>query len=94
MDFKDWTVKQASSTVSDIRPQGRAPHRGSVLGIEHMPASEITSILTLARKMNPAKSHPLLKGKKVLLLFYEASTRTRSSFEIAEIGRASCRERV
>jgi len=33
--------------------------------------------------MNPSKPRPLLRGKRVLLLFYEASTRTRSSFEIA-----------
>jgi aspartate carbamoyltransferase catalytic subunit len=33
--------------------------------------------------MNPLKARPLLRGKRVLLLFYEASTRTRSSFEIA-----------
>ncbi|HEX8816907.1 MAG TPA: aspartate carbamoyltransferase catalytic subunit [Terriglobales bacterium] len=76
-------MKQASSSAESIRQQGRTPHRGSVLGIEHMPASEITGLLTLARMMSPAKPRPLLKGKKVLLLFYEASTRTRSSFEIA-----------
>jgi aspartate carbamoyltransferase catalytic subunit len=39
--------------------------------------------LDAARRMNPAKPSSLLRGKKVLLLFYEASTRTRSSFEIA-----------
>jgi len=33
--------------------------------------------------MNPLKPRPLLRGKRVLLLFYEPSTRTRSSFEIA-----------
>jgi aspartate carbamoyltransferase catalytic subunit len=33
--------------------------------------------------MNPQKTRPLLRGKRVLLLFYEPSTRTRSSFEIA-----------
>ena len=48
-----------------------------------MQASEILSLLNLARRMNPAKPRPLLRGKRVLLLFYEASTRTRSSFEIA-----------
>ena len=32
---------------------------------------------------SPAKPRPLLKGKRVVLLFYEPSTRTRSSFEIA-----------
>jgi aspartate carbamoyltransferase catalytic subunit len=57
--------------------------RGSLLGIEHLEASEILGLLTLARRMNPLKPRPLLRGKRVLLLFYEASTRTRSSFEIA-----------
>jgi aspartate carbamoyltransferase catalytic subunit len=40
-------------------------------------------LLRLARRMNPLKPRPLLRGKRVLLLFYEASTRTRSSLEIA-----------
>jgi aspartate carbamoyltransferase catalytic subunit len=57
--------------------------RGSLLGIEDLKAQEISSLLTLARKMNPKKPRPLLRGKRVLLLFYEASTRTRSSFEVA-----------
>ena len=57
--------------------------RGSLLGIEGMPAAEINRLLQLARKMNPLKARPLLRGKQVLLLFYEASTRTRASFEIA-----------
>ena len=57
--------------------------RGSLLDIEHMSAAEITRLLNLARRMNPQKPGPLLRGKRVLLLFYEASTRTRSSFEIA-----------
>lgn len=57
--------------------------RGSLLGIEHLGAAEILGLLKLARHMNPARSRPLLRGKRVLLLFYEASTRTRSSFEVA-----------
>ena len=57
--------------------------RGSLLGIEHLSASEIMGILQLAKRMNPRKTRPLLRDKRVLLLFYEASTRTRSSFEIA-----------
>ena len=57
--------------------------RGSLLGIEHMEVAEILGLLRLARRMNPLKPRPLLRGKRVLLLFYEASTRTRSSFEIA-----------
>src|SRR2546428_8458388 len=57
--------------------------RGSLLGIEHMEVAEIAALLRLARRMNPLKPRPLLRGKRVLLLFYEASTRTRSSFEVA-----------
>src|ERR1700682_837626 len=57
--------------------------RGSLLGIEHLGAEEILGLLKLARGMNPQRPRPLLRGKRVLLLFYEASTRTRVSFEIA-----------
>ncbi len=57
--------------------------RGSFLGIEHLDANEILGLLALARRMNPLKPRPLLRGKRVLLLFYEPSTRTRTSFEIA-----------
>ena len=57
--------------------------RGSLLGIEHLEATEILKILQLARRMNPQRPRALLKGKRVVLLFYEPSTRTRSSFEIA-----------
>src|SRR6476469_1544309 len=48
-----------------------------------MPVGEIDRLLQLARKMNPLRARPLLRGKRVLLLFYEPSTRTRASFEIA-----------
>jgi aspartate carbamoyltransferase catalytic subunit len=59
------------------------PARGSLLGIEHLDAKEILALLKLARRMNPRKARPLLRGKRVVLLFYEPSTRTRSSFEFA-----------
>lgn len=57
--------------------------RGSLLGIEHLDAKGILGLLTLARRMNPLKARPLLRGKRIVLLFYESSTRTRSSFEFA-----------
>src|SRR5579859_3237327 len=59
------------------------PARGSLLGIEHLDTKEILGLLQLARRMNPQKARPLLRGKRIVLLFYEASTRTRSSFEVA-----------
>ena len=59
------------------------PARGSLLGIEHLEAKEILGLLQLARRMNPLKARPLLRGKRIVLLFYEPSTRTRTSFEFA-----------
>jgi len=55
----------------------------SLLGIEGMEPKEITALLKLAGRMNPAKRSNTLRGKTVVLLFYENSTRTRSSFELA-----------
>ncbi len=60
-----------------------SPARGSLLDIEHLEDKEILSLLQLARRMNPLKPRPLLCNKRIILLFYEPSTRTRSSFEIA-----------
>src|ERR1700719_545095 len=69
------------AVAREVASRGAA--RGSLLGLEGMSAAEITKLLQIARKMNPQKPRPLLRGKRVLLLFYEASTRTRVSFEIA-----------
>jgi hypothetical protein len=58
--------------------QMNKPARGSLLGIEHLDAKDIQGLLNLARRMNPQKARPLLRGKRIILLFYEASTRTHS----------------
>jgi aspartate carbamoyltransferase catalytic subunit len=55
----------------------------SLLGLEHLTQEEISSILKLARRMHTRAPRPLLKGKRIALLFYEPSTRTRVSFEFA-----------
>jgi aspartate carbamoyltransferase catalytic subunit len=55
----------------------------SLLGIEPLDQAQISNLLKLAGRMDPRKARPLLRGKRVALLFYEASTRTRTSFEFA-----------
>ncbi len=55
----------------------------SLLGIEGLDAKSITAILKLARKFQRSRPRPLFKDKRIALLFYEASTRTRVSFEFA-----------
>ena len=59
-----------------------------LLGLEGVPAEEITAILDTAASFKEIserdiKKVPTLRGKTVINLFYEASTRTRTSFEIA-----------
>ena len=60
-----------------------------LLGIGDLSADEIYRILDTAEAMReigerPIKKVPTLRGKTVVNLFYEPSTRTRTSFEIAE----------
>ncbi|HET6899533.1 MAG TPA: aspartate carbamoyltransferase catalytic subunit, partial [Vicinamibacteria bacterium] len=67
---------------------GAYPHR-HLLGIEPLEPSHITAVLDTAEALRevldrPIKKVPALRGKTVVNLFYEASTRTRASFEIAE----------
>ena len=59
-----------------------------LLGIEPLDRGEIESILDRARDFQPHDDHrfkrvDLLRGRMVVNLFYESSTRTRTSFEIA-----------
>jgi aspartate carbamoyltransferase catalytic subunit len=55
----------------------------SLLGIEQLATDDISAILALARRFQRSRPRPLFKEKRVALLFYEASTRTRISFEFA-----------
>jgi aspartate carbamoyltransferase catalytic subunit len=63
------------------------PHR-HLLGMETLTVEEITTILDLGERFleiaeRPIKKVPTLRGKTVINLFLEPSTRTRTSFEIA-----------
>src|SRR5262245_29845778 len=59
-----------------------------LLGLEGVSADEIVTMLDTAESFKgiserDIKKVPTLRGKTVINLFYEASTRTRTSFEIA-----------
>jgi aspartate carbamoyltransferase catalytic subunit len=59
-----------------------------LISIEDLERSDIERILDRARSFTEVgerqvKKVPALRGRRVLNLFYEASTRTRSSFELA-----------
>jgi aspartate carbamoyltransferase catalytic subunit len=63
--------------------------RKDLLGIAELSPEEIELILDTAEAMKeigtrPIKKVPALRGKTIVNLFFEPSTRTRTSFEIAE----------
>ena len=63
------------------------PHR-SLLDIEGLTRIDVERILDTAEAFlqvsrRPVRKVPTLRGKTVINLFYEASTRTRTSFELA-----------
>jgi aspartate carbamoyltransferase catalytic subunit len=60
-----------------------------LVGLEHLDAAQILSILDTAEPFKEVseraiKKVPMLRGKTIVNLFFEASTRTRISFEFAE----------
>jgi aspartate carbamoyltransferase catalytic subunit len=62
--------------------------RAGLLDIESLSRPDIESILARSKDFQPAPGQPfgrfdILRGKTVVTLFFEASTRTRTSFEIA-----------
>ena len=62
--------------------------RKDLLGLKDLSVEEIYEILDTAKEMkklilSDKKHSDLLKGKALVTLFYENSTRTRSSFELA-----------
>jgi len=62
--------------------------RKDLLGLEDVSAGEIEQILDTAEVMKEIlgrdiKKVPTLRGKSMVCLFYEPSTRTRTSFELA-----------
>ena len=54
-----------------------------MLGIEQLETADILAILKLARRFQRGRPRPLFREKRIALLFYESSTRTRGSFEFA-----------
>ena len=72
-------------TSASLSPILKTSH---LLGIEGLSAPEVTALLNLgesyvAQSRAPNKKAALLKGRTLINLFFEASTRTQSSFELA-----------
>ena len=66
-----------------------SPLGKDLIGLEHLSSEQILSILDTAEPFKEIserriKKVPVLRGKTIVNLFFEASTRTRVSFEFAE----------
>ncbi|WP_457576220.1 aspartate carbamoyltransferase catalytic subunit [Desulfomarina sp.] len=73
--------------VSELNPDENFQH-SHIFGIEQFSVQDINHILATAHSFKeiadrPIKKVPTLRGKTVINLFFEPSTRTRLSFEIA-----------
>jgi len=84
--------KASSSSTATERaaPEGRTFvwRRKDLLGLDELSAEEIVHLLDTAESFREVstrsiKKVPALRGKVVALLFFEDSTRTRMSFELA-----------
>ncbi len=78
-----------AETIDLATEQLSALHHRHLLGLATYSAEEILLILRTAREFRevlerPIKRVPTLRGVTVVNLFFEASTRTRISFELAE----------
>src|SRR5689334_10998824 len=66
----------------------RTWHRPHLLGLEDLSAEEIVAVLDTASTLTEVstrsvKKVPALRGKVCVLLFFEDSTRTKTSFSLA-----------
>lgn len=78
-------MTDSPSARLQLTEDGRLKH---FLSLEHLPRSLLEEILDTAAGFvevgdRAVKKVPLLRGKTVVNLFFEASTRTRSTFELA-----------
>ncbi len=59
---------------------------GSLLSVDDLSVADVAGILAMTTQleaMDAAEKAKLLAGRRIALLFYESSTRTRTSFELA-----------
>ncbi|QNI31899.1 aspartate carbamoyltransferase catalytic subunit [Alloacidobacterium dinghuense] len=73
-------------TTATSTPQTLSHHPGSVLSVADLSLDDVSSILKAASTLeseDPLKRMKHLFKRRVSLLFYESSTRTRTSFELA-----------
>jgi aspartate carbamoyltransferase catalytic subunit len=80
----NWWTELALIEQSAIKTSGYAT--GSLLTVADLPVAEVAAILAATdriERMSGGDRARMLAGRRIALLFYESSTRTRTSFELA-----------
>src|SRR2546427_2321598 len=80
--------KLASATTPVVAEPPRAWTRRHLLDVDDFTPTEIEAVMQTTDAMKEVMGRevprvPALRGKTIVTLFYEASTRTRASFELA-----------
>src|ERR1700693_6567020 len=79
-----WWTELALIERAAMKTSGYAA--GSLLTVADLPVAEVAAILAATdriERMPSADRARMLAGRRIALLFYESSTRTRTSFELA-----------
>jgi aspartate carbamoyltransferase catalytic subunit len=79
-----WWTELALIEQAEMKTSGYAA--GSLLTVADLPVGEVAAILAATNRielMAAADRARMLAGRRIALLFYESSTRTRTSFELA-----------
>ena len=84
----EYAARERFSNETGASQAVKAMQKRGLLGIEELSIDQIQQILDRAKFYQPletrtGKKLDTLRGRTIIHLFYEASTRTRTSFEIA-----------
>jgi aspartate carbamoyltransferase catalytic subunit len=75
--------------MEEKAPLSKTVHAGSLLSVNSLSLADVSEILRSATELeneDPLARATMLAKRRIALLFYEASTRTRTSFELAAKG--------
>src|SRR4051794_39814664 len=83
--WSSWWTESMTLGTEGLRTKSKYA-AGSLLSIQDVSVAEVSAVLSAASRielMAYRERASLLDGRTVALLFYESSTRTRTSFELA-----------
>ena len=84
--LKSGPISETKAANREIEAAGAEYAPGSLLTVEHLSVADVAEILATTLRLEQMAADErarVLVGRTIALLFYESSTRTRTSFELA-----------